>query len=432
MPTPFSPTPMLPLETFRSIIGFNPYHFWGWGDNEALAQIGNCNPVVYEFGWQANMAGGREDVRQALSRAEIRLAELLGYEVAPKYKSNTVKWPHYYDTRMMRTAAMDSSYGWLSVNVGEGYVQATGIEALTPILLAAAVTYQDLNGDGYYDQFTVGPIATTVTDVAEIAAYFSAAERYDGSDASARWRVEPLRIVISGGQVTIYGPAWIMARPIFYSESFSTQILDPATPANFVTTLDIYQRTTNGNGTTEGTSQGVIIWETKPCHGWWCCCSSCSTDPYAGSPADPAATARAVARVGIRNSELGFVTPGEATYNATSGIWSSNCWSVCTEPDRVLIRYLAGYPLTNGAMDRTFQEVVAIMAAAEMTKPICGCEDVNKTLYRWQYDLSKIGSEKELYAQSDKIMLNPIGTRRGHVYVWERVKDLLEQRAVLS
>ena len=90
------------------------------------------------------------------------------------------------------------------------------------------------------------------------------------------------------------------------------------------------------------------------------------------------------------------------------------------------IRYLAGYPLdADGQMDATFRELVAIMAAAELGRPISGCAEANRLLFYWQQDLSQTGKgDNDLYATSADILDNPFGSRRGHVYAWRKVLHL--------
>jgi len=307
------------------------------------------------------------------------------------------------------------------------------------IQVAAAVTYSDEDGDGIDDTFTVSA-ATSVTDTSQIALYFSVADRFNGWGSTTalapRWRLQPVQVSISGGVVTVKGPKQLCVKPIKYEGvvNIGANGLDPATAANFVTTLDIYQRYTAIDGNTVTTSQAVITWETRPCHGWWCCCDSCCTpDPYSGSPLDPAAVAQAVARAGIRDSKRGIVTAAQASYDSTTAIWSSLDWNVCTMPDRVTIRYLAGFPLgSDGLMQEPYRTVVARLAAAELARNVCGCEQANRALYYWQFDLSQTARGDELFGISPENLNNPLGTRRGQVYAWKFIMDQQHLTGVLA
>lgn len=422
--------PTLPLETFRQVLGFNPWWFWGMSDSSEMlrpaAQSGlqGCRGVTKEFSWQDRDYAGRNDIREAIARAENMLAVQLRYYPAPVYIEEEVEWPLYNDRRYIRSGPWDGSGRWLSIKLRNGWVQACGVESRSVIQSSVPVTYTDSDGDGYYDVATIGPISTSITDPKQIAIYFTSSDRY-GYDAelSEKWRISPVNVSISGGQVTIKGAAWIFVKPVLLAGLNNDDINPNASPSPFASTVDIYRKYTDGSSIDVNSSQGVIIWETRPTHGWWCVCSSCgSSNPYSGSPSDPAATARAVARVGIRDSEGGLVVPGEASYDATNGTWASINWWSCDSPDRVIVRYLAGYPLdSSGQMDKKFREIVSILAAAELGRPTSGCADANRQLFYWQQDLSRTGNDKDLYATSADILDNPFGSRRGHVAAWKRI-----------
>lgn len=424
-------TNLLPLETWRAIMGFHPFHFWQLADQDKLRITSSCPALVYEHAYQVADAVGRQEIREAIATAEARLREHLGYGVAPRHTSETVEWPGLGDTRLFRTGAWGADGRWLTVQLREGETRAMGVESLTVIGANRPVTQSDEDGDGINDTFTISA-ATSVTDTSQIAVYFSANERYDGTGASERWRVLPVTVSISGGTVTVKGRLWQIVDPIRY-EGFNLQSLDPATGATFAATLDIYQRTTSGAGTTVATSQAVITWETDPASGFACC--GTATDPYGGSAYDPAAVAQAVARAGIRDARRGVVFAAEATYNSTTGIWSSLDWSVCAGPDRVLLRYEAGLPLeSDGQMSAAWRPIVARLAAAELARPVCGCEPANRELYRWQVDLARTGgnNDEQFGAISAVDLDNPLGTRRGHVYAWRRILQLRQLRGVAA
>lgn len=417
--------PLLPLEIWRSMLGFDPWHFWGWTDNSLLQVTSSCTPIVTEYEWQQTDAAGRVQIAEALIEAENMLFEYLGYEVAPKFKEATLPWPRRLDRRMMRTGPWDADGRWLNVQLPDGLIQAVGTRTLTLIQANVPVVYTDSDNDTYPDLATIGPIVipTTITDISEIAIYVSVADRFgDDTAVGDRWEITPLRATISGTSLTIKAGGWMFSRPIL-REGYGKAILDPTTAANFVTTVDVYRKYTDPTQTDVLLAQAEIIWETTPLHGWWCQCSSCGSDPFMGSPDDPAAIARAAARVGIRNSRTGQVTPAETVFNTSTGIFATLDWGLCLEPDRVTIRYRAGYPYERGRIARKWQQIVARLAAAELNRPIVGCEDANRQLFYWQQDLSRTGASKEFFQTSAKVTDNRFGTRRGHVYAWNEVMD---------
>lgn len=433
---------LLPLDTWRSIMNFHPWHFWGMADTNLLKVTSACNGIVTEYPWQATDAAGRAEIRQAIEDAEKLLTSYLGFSPAPRYIESTVPWPRYLDASLMRTRPRDPTGRWLTVQLPEGYAQVAGVEQLTSSNLAAAVVLSDPDGDGYKEKFTVGPIATTVTDPSQIAVYFAALDRFDGPDFTSavgeHWRIQPVNITIAGGFVTITGARWLLVPPLKYQGLVGIGSgLDPAAATNAVTTLDIYQRTTNQAGTTITNAQATIVWETHPWWpgGWWCQCGCLNpVTAYGGSPFDPSAIAQAAGRVDIHDAQHGIVAAAQAAFDVTTGIFSSLSWDVCTEPDRVVIRTLSGVPLAgDGQMQEPYRMIVARLAAAELARPICACDEANRELYRWQFDLARTaGSGDEAYgAVSAEDLSNPFGTRRGHVAAWKFVKNLRQLRGVL-
>ncbi len=423
---------LLPLYTFYEMMGFHPWHAFGIAGIGDLAVNTGCDTLVRRYEWQNSDAAGALSVMQAIEDAETKLRQYLGYSPAPHYVTETLAWP-------VSDGPWGSDGRWLDMQMEEEEIRAIGVETVAAIQVAAAVTYTDEDGDGIDDTFTVSA-ATTITDTSQIAVYFSLADRFNGwgatTDISARWRLQPVQVSISAGTVTVKGPKQLCVKPLKYEGvvNIGSNGLDPSTAANFVTTLDIYRRYTAIDGNTVTTSQAVITWETRPCHGWWCCCSSCCTpDPYSGSPLDPAAVAQAVARAGIRDSKHGIVTAAQASYDSTTGIWSSLDWNVCTTPDRVTLRYLAGFPLgSDGLMQEPYRTVVARFAAAELARNVCGCAQANRALYYWQFDLSQTARGDELFGISPENLNNPLGTRRGQVYAWKFIQNQRHLTGILA
>lgn len=418
---------LLPLDTWFDLMGFNHWHAWGFADSDSLAVTSSCNPVMFEDASQGYDAVGRVDIREAIESAENQLYNYLNYWPAPKYYEMEVQWGKLADKRFWRYGPYNADWSWKSIILDDGWVLDCGVEGLTAIQIDAPVSLLDINNDGYYELFQIGPIATTLTDVKEIAVYFASNERWDGTSIGDKWRVQPIQVFISGGYLTIQGRPWLIGRPEL-SQGINPQRINPVAASSFAATLDVYRRFVNRSGTLTTNSQGVIRWETRPCHGWWCCCSSCcgsTVQQFSGAPYDPRSVAEATARVGIRDSRRGIVTPAEAAYNSTTGVWSAFPTTICWEPDRVLLRLYAGFPLdTNGWMDKKFRDCVARLAAAELQQAICGCAEAERRVYHWQQDLSKTGADKETFAISSEQLNNPLGTRRGHWWAWNMITNL--------
>lgn len=402
---------LLPLETWRSVFGLNPIHFWGLSGT--LAPVtSTCNPVTREHAWQNADAVGRQEIREAIEAAEQRLREHLGYSVAPHYASETLAWPG---------GAWGSDGRWQTVQLSEGYVQAIGSETLER-LGAGSVVFSDTDGDTLDDTFDVTwtPVPEGV-DASDLALYFTAEDRIDDDPIGERWRILPLRILTEtdgDGVVTAHlrGKAWMIVKPALL-ERVTLAEIDPADVDNFVGMLDVYRRYTS-------TPQATLTWESAP-YPAFCC----TTD----SSGDPAAIATATARVAIRDGLHGIVAPAQATYDEDTEVWNAVAWGLCRPPDSVTVQYLAGVPLENGQMAAQWRAIVARMAAAELAKPICACTAANKALHEWQFDVARTGGagDESYGAVSPEDLSNPFGTRRGHIYAWKRVKQLKQSRGFL-
>jgi hypothetical protein len=430
----------LPLDTWRAFCGFPPWHFWQFADgpgNNAIVPIDSkCSTLVYEYDWQGSDAAGRASLRESIREAERMLLDYLGYRVAPEYVKTTVAWPRLGDASMGRLRDYDATGRRVAVLAPEGYIQAMGVEQLTLVGTATVaggeLVYSAVFNAGLQDTFTI-TLPTTATDPTQIAVYFAATDRFDGEDFSdavgERWRIEPVQVTISGGNVVIVGRKWLVGKPILYQNPVAAA-LNPQTATNFVTSLEVYTRTTNGGGTSVTTSQATLIYESNNCGPCWgrCCCGG---GPPASS--DPDATGLVIARAGIRNSELGQVTPGAATYDPTTGAWSSAwcCAGAYCDPDRVTLRYLAGYPLdSDGQFARKLRAMTCQLAGAEAKRRICACRETNEKLFDLQQDLSLEATQSEKYTTTTEQLNNPFGTRRGHVKAWRTASDLILRRGI--
>lgn len=420
----------LSLETWRRHFGFHPWHFWGLADDDVIEVNAQCPTVVKQYAWQQVDAVGRYDILQAIQAAEQKLLDYLRFRPGAMYSEATMLWPRLGNNYLARRGYSDPSGNWLTIPLPEAMLQAVGVEARTQIGGTHAVAYTDPQGRGISTLATIS-VVTSLTDPDEIAVYFQSSDRLDGDPVSEQYRIRPLKVSISGGIATIVGAPYLFVRPENYETVSIAQNdadLDPAASGVLATQVEIYRRYTDPDGQTVTTSQGAIIWDTDPAHGWWCCCSSCSGASAQGSPFDPNAVSQAVARVGIYSSERGVVVPAASLYDATSGTWAAFPSTGCATPSRVTVRYLAGVPLVNGDMRSDWATIVARLAAAELARPICACQEANRELYRWQFDAA-IQSQVESYQISAEDLLCPWGTRRGHIQAWRFVQRMERVRA---
>lgn len=409
-----------PLEYFRQEMSIHPFRFYQLGDESGS---GN-DTMFFQHAWQFEDRIGREDMQRALDETVAKLTEHLHYSPWQHFTEETLQWPHYQEIGIARYPFLDARQRWTSVKLSEGYVQSVGTEALSLIDDAVAVVYSDADGDNVTDTFTA-TVATSVTDASQIAAYFAPGDRLN--DDLGDWRIQPVRVTIAGGNATIKGPAWLLVLPALY-EGVAPQPLDAADAGNFASELAVYWRSTYTAGTAFDDAQATLIYETRPAP-WWGCVQS----PTQGST-DPATSGYAIARADIRDAKLGYVSPAKVVYDATTGVWSSDLINTAWfEPDRVTVRYRAGYPLnSSGQLDTTMRQLVCRMGAAEMGRDIPALQGTNREIARWQFDLARsAGDNDEAYLISPDELTNPLGTRRGHVWAWRTIKRLAQMGAVL-
>lgn len=422
----------LPLDTFRSVLGYNPFHFWGLA-NSKVPITSACNSWVKEYAWQNADAAGRVDIRHAILSAESRLREYLGFNVGVHFVEEVINYPRLPNPGMWRyNFPIDARGLRVAVQLPEGEILAMGVETHTALDLAAAVVLTDRDSDGLTDTFTLTVDITGLTITAdEVAVYFPASERLDGQPIGERWLIAPLQINISGNTLTIIGRSWLIVRPILY-EGAKPQPIDPDDDSNYADTLEVYRRYAEPNGLTTDDSQAVLIWETLSGAS---CARACNGLSFASGYSDPSAEGYALARAGLRDAARGWIHPGETVLN-TDGTWSEIKWSGCRAPERVLARYQAGikYQRTDSLQaGSSWEMIITRLTAAEMMRPICGCDEANQELYRWQFDLSRsAGANDEQYSISQEDLNNPLGRRAGAVYAWKQIKNLRQTRAHLA
>ena len=413
---------ILPLDTWRAIIGVQPWHFWGWADTNIVPLTSACNDVTQKYAWQDADAAGRFDISQAIEQAEARLTGYLRFAPAPHYIVEDPPYPRYPDERVDRLGYIDAAGRWPAIQMNEGMIQKCGVLTRT-LVDTKAITYTDPDGDGL-DELATITLPVTFTDTSQLTVYIAAADRLNSDPVGDEYKITPIKVAISGGNATVRINSWLLAKPILYEGYDTPIILDPTESANFVTTLEVYHEYIDPTGITADTAQAKLIWETQP-HPYFCYCSTCNPTGVINA-GDPAAEGYAVARVALRQADLGLLGIGQAAYNSTSGQFTEVNWFNCRPPDRVQIRAWAGKPLVNGAMELRMQRVVAYMAAAELAKPICACQDSNRNLYHWQFDLARTGgADGEQYGMiAPEDLSCPYGTRRGHIYAWKETRDL--------
>jgi len=405
-------SPILPLETYRGIMGFDPYHFWGLGHPTLWPVRSNCDAILQEYAWQRSDAQSRDQMRRAIAEAEETAFRFLRFYPAPRYTEKTI-----YKPDCMRHLFLE-----------DGYIEAIGVARYAHIATVqtadTSLQFVDENNDGLLDTFIATLNVPADFDVSDVGLYFTAADRLNNDDIGERWRIQPVSVDLAGTTLTIRGAYWLLVRPILY-EGVNRNVngIDPTNTANMAAALDIVRRITHAGDTFED-AQAIIEWQSDPCHGWWCCCASCSPNAR-----DASYRSRALARVGIFDATNGIVSAIQSVYDPTTQTWRNDCHACfACQPDSITIRYKAGFPLRNDSYDYELSLVVARLASALTSRPICGCEDTTAEHYRWQRDLTLAVNGQQAYNTHDPEIWNPLGTRQGQVFAWKYFRSKAQVR----
>jgi hypothetical protein len=355
---------LLTLYEYCSIIGLNPYWFAQIG--VGVPERGNylnvkCDHVLFQSPYQAYDFLGREEIAESIQQAENLVADLLGYQVAPKY---TVAEPHQYPQGYnrqfpMRYGMRNAAGGYKSIQTKYGHIQVMGIEHLTLIGTFTTVL-SDETGSGINDTFTVTAAVPAGTTAAEIAAFFIEADRVNLSLAESE--IKPLNVSIAAGVATITGHVSLLVLPILQL-TVAPADLNATDTAIYAEEVTLYSRAT------DITDTGSLRWANIfPCDQ-----PPCEVDIQ-------------TACFGIQDGELGFVYPLPAEWDSTTEQFNLH-YPCCIgrDPDKLTVNYLAGYPRqNNGRMDSKHAKIIALLATSLLPNRTAGCDRANQRLYYYR------------------------------------------------
>lgn len=264
----------------------------------------------------------RDTVAHALWEAQIELEQIIGYPLSPQYFVEEV-----VDYKPMAFTKY-------------GKVISIGVRAKTLISANVALNHAS-------DPATVGPLATTVTDVNEIRVF------YPGTDIE----LVPSAITLSGGNVVIEIPR---ARLVEASSQENPEegwdYTDTGATGAFLQVVDVSRVYTD-------TSQLGTL-EIKGC--------SCTCEEHAYD----------LTCVTILDSDLGVVSP-RYTGTSCSSIRASKAW--------VSLNYVAGLQTLTPQVEDT----IIRLAHAKMPDAPCGCDSV-KGLWTRDKNIPEIATRERI------------------------------------
>lgn len=387
---------LLSLFEWGRIMGLSPWDLAQLGVGFAHPASAQCEKVFYQYFWQQDFLS-REEIAEAIQKAEDMIAQELQYYPAPKY---FVDEKHLYPRpaeRYLFGAGTDKRFMWKTVQTDWGFYQSPGLLTRTLVAAGAVVTLTDRDGDGINETFTIGPILTGITDPTTIGAYFTLSQRLQ-ADIDETWRVRPINVSIVGGNLTITGHSTLLVLPAL-EETTNPQILDVTNLSNYAATLDIYQILPDINLTTTDPAQGTAVWDPMP--------GDCQSTPCA-----PIILPICVNATDVDNGivSVDYIISG------------NNCPTSNREPDRLHLNYVAGVPLVNGRMNPDYANIVAHLATALLPNGKCACDRAQRIIDWWRRFPNDTDVQRPMTQQ--EINENRFPANRGGEYAWKRVMNL--------
>jgi len=395
-------------EKFREVMNFSPYHFWQWGDDKLVPPMSNCNGIVLERGLGGTDNAGRHELRHSLYVVEEQLRTILGYSPVEREMSEEIRFndiPHVAGGQQpiqLGTKKLKALGRWVWSEVGE-----------------YAVAYQDLNGDGLLDAFSV---TVPAADHSVLVGDLGGVEIWPTDDDWPFYRNEELEgrtikptvaRLLPNGDLEIRGRSWTMMKPVLQDiqvvpvhtrlQTPSLLAVDPTVMDNYLEAVVVRQRTIDPSGAVRVSRRANVA----------CGCSSGEVPCGWATSENLVVNGCAYCADGIacaRDYENGLIT-------VRLDFRSGHCCRQCIEG--LHIEYIAGE-------DCDMSQYIARLAAAELGREICGCK--NREMSHWSEDLKVLNREPGLDILYDKIFENPLGTSRAAEWCWRTLRRKRKMR----
>lgn len=422
------PYTLLPLDRYAKIMGIPPMQF-----NSAVARdsddrylynsSGACDDIWWDYDWQDNDKLSRHSLAQAIQDTEHDIAEFIGYPVAPNWIVEEVH-PYPRDHRPdIWGIGLDTRLKKKGMHLDSKRIIAPGRRATLLIADSTAITYQDLDSDGFYETARV-QVATTQTDARVIKVYF------EDTSAQQVWEIRPAKNKsISGGTFTAYFWTWQMIHPDTRhqlpvdGEGLGAIDISGSPPSNVVTAVDVYAEY---NDDQEASSQ--FVWGASPD---WFSLPECNICGGTGCAACGLTTQNGC--FDVANPMTGLVVPWPASYSDSA--WNASAFSVCREPDYVKFWYFAGGIEQEYLKESPYShwipnwlaQVISYMATARLTSPPCSCGNAINLIKNLMEDMAMPYSDRQITIDFG-LLDNPFGTHYGEIYAYNRLRSLAPRR----
>lgn len=388
----------LPLDRWARHVGINPLYF-----NQAYSTIVKEDlrdgTVWFQESWQDTDKISREDLALAISVAEKKISEEVGYHLVPDWiRDEYVALTPPADRTLVHNTPYNVSGHLKSAVLRKKHFRSGGIRAKEVVELNAPVTYSDPDGDGYNELGRCTLLGTDV-DPCEVHAYFIS------ENADDAWEIRPIKVTdLGGGTLQIDIEAWLLIDPDLQT-GIGAENINGDVVASYVRTVDFY-RIYN-----DASDMGSMVWEALPGDA---CCNSCAACTLGTQTMCMAS----------RNRELSIVTYYPSTWDANSESHLAADFSACRMPERLRANYYSGWMWGDDlcvfpSMDPYWERAIVLLSFSLMNRRICTAQNNAAHFFDfWREDLARSGAEVS-YNLGPETLRNPFGTSRGAIEAWK-------------
>lgn len=282
--------------------------------------------IFYQSGYfgDEELIIGRDEIARAISQAERKISEILGYWPAQRYTENEEQpYPYKGDAVYPR---LQTAWGML---------QEFGVKETTEIDTGLTIVYSDADEDGYDDTATITIGATEAATISDLCRLSVRPADYGES-----YEIYPFNAVENAdGTVTITAKRWLFVDPDIWDTDEKASLDDDT---DFVSEVDVYEVST------DSTDQITFQWQET--------LSSLSTYTQTGYGI-------------ILDERIGLFRAVPATYG--SGAWVRSSYAKTYLPDLFRYNYVSGYkdPYASCAFDMNNELKQAVVSLANLYLP---------------------------------------------------------------
>lgn len=350
----YTPNCAVSLSRYAQVLNYEEAAFWG---------------VVTENRWQRGggplwKEGDRLIIQLALAQAQQQIEAFIGYPLCKTWVTGRVQDVYNHDIRWVDQQRMRCA--GTTVTKYPRLIEP-GIRATEMIEEDATLTFGEKIA-------TVGPIAVTFTDPREVKVYYPDSER----------RIQPSRVVISGGNLTIQIPRYRLVITDLLNTPEGGIAYEPL--ENFLSTVDVVRLYTDPS------TQAIFVrpnCRNNNCYGG---CTECTQTGC----------------IYMLDPEIGFVNVSPAVWDEETETW--NARNVCgTGYSLVRLNYACGIEyLTPEA-----EKIIISLAHSKLYGPPCG-SDALADLWKKDNEIPRMLTRERINC--------PFGMANGawNAYLWAK------------